>query len=229
MLVDILQSGLIFLDTSQPQSSRKRQKNTNTKRLLKKNAVERGKERVTKSGRIVPAIQFETQLVCFCGKNCPDKIDILRQKQLFDYYYGGNWSSKISMLRSSLRRKPITKSMSALNPIDSQTSRQFYQTFHLIDEHGDEQEVCRHFFYRLFHVNKYKCLRALKSVQNNPGGTDTRGKSSSRNKTSEADIDFLRNYIDKYPKYESHYGRSKSKKMFLSPSMDESDQAIQGI
>lgn len=57
--------------------------------------------------------------------------------------------------------------------------------------------------------------RALDSVMKNPTGIEKRGKHIPKNKTSDADKQTVREFIQRVPKYESHYGRSSSQRKYL--------------
>lgn len=215
---------LIFYITDEStrglQSSRKKKKRNDTKRILKKAAVERGLQHTTKSGKIIEAKQFSAQTLCRCDKGCGLKIDVLRQKEIYDAYYNCNWSGKTSFIRSSIKRKPIQYRKSDLNPVTPEKVVQYHLQFNLIDETGIEVEVCRWFFFKLLNVSKHRCNYAVKSAKENPSSIDNRGRRSSVNKISESDMNYVKEFISKFPKYESHYGRSASKKMYLSPSLN---------
>lgn len=220
LLIYILISFITDESTSGLKLSRKKKKRNDTKRILRKIAVERGLRHTTESGKIVEAKPFSAQTLCRCDKGCGLKIDVLRQKEIYDEYYSFNWSGKTSFLRSSIRRKPIQNKKSELNPITPEKIVQYHLQFHLIDATGIEVEVCRWFFFKLLNVSKHRCNYAIKSAKENPSSIDNRGRRSSVNKLSESDMNYVKDFISKFPKYESHYGRSASKKMYLSPNLN---------
>lgn len=57
---------------------------------------------------------------------------------------------------------------------------------------------------------------ALNSIVKNPSTTENRGKAAPKNKTSEADRNIVRAFIDSIPQYESHYGRVNSQRKYLN-------------
>lgn len=61
---------------------------------------------------------------------------------------------------------------------------------------------------------------AVTSASTNPCAVDRRGKAPSSNKTSDSDRNFLKAFIEKFPRYESHYDRAKSDKQYLDPSLN---------
>lgn len=60
----------------------------------------------------------------------------------------------------------------------------------------------------------------ISKANQNPNATEQRGRSTPRNKTDERDLHFVRDFINRFPKYESHYGRSESMKMYLAPNLN---------
>lgn len=84
------------------------------KLYLAKDRVERGLERVTNSGRTIRAKTFNVQIICKCQDvtkqrpSCSSKIDVMRQKEIFDSYYQNmKWSQKTLFIRASVKRSPV--------------------------------------------------------------------------------------------------------------------------
>lgn len=59
----------------------------------------------------------------------------------------------------------------------------------------------------------------MRSESSNPNAVDRRGKAPSQSKTNFRDLQFLKEFIDKFPRYESHYCRSRTNKKYLAPSL----------
>lgn len=118
-----------FSEILPTKSSRKRRKRLDTKRLLKKKAVESGAERITKSGRQIKQKKFSLQTICRCDKGCAQKIDALRQKQIFDSYYGCSWANKTALIRSSVKRKPIKKEKINSKPCTTAKKQTVFSNF----------------------------------------------------------------------------------------------------
>lgn len=123
--------------------TRKKKKSIVTKRIIQKQAVERGLEHFTKSGKKINGKKFSLQVLCRCAL----KIDALRQNELFDAFYSCHWSSKTAFLRSCVRRESVKSTRRDFSLITPQNQKEFHLTFHLIDRNGIENEVCRWFFF----------------------------------------------------------------------------------
>lgn len=183
--------------------------------------VERGAEHNTKT-KTIPAKKFSVQDNCKCinakkpKPSCSSKIGTERQKEIFVAYYEGmNWTQKTLFIRSCVVRNPVKSKKSCQFPLVALKNRQFNFTYSLIDSNGLKQQVCRDFFMKCLKVSADRVRRALSSAVHNQPGTEKRGKHIPRNKTSDADKQGVRDFIDRFPKYESHYGRSCSQRKYL--------------
>lgn len=92
---------------------KKRRRIENHKSCIKKQLVEHGEEHQTKT-KTIQAKTFIPQEICQCAKRakkeskCSAKIDIQRQKDIFDSYYKGMiWSQKALFLRGNIQRQPV--------------------------------------------------------------------------------------------------------------------------
>lgn len=99
-----------------------------------KELVERGQERVTKTGRTIPAKKFFAQHYCKCSRSCSVQIDVLGQRQIFDTYYAMNWTAKTFFLRSCVKTTPVKHHISDNNPIILDKMKQHSSSFYLKDE-----------------------------------------------------------------------------------------------
>lgn len=198
------------------------------KAFISKTLVERGLEHVTKKKRkLIPQKVFGVQSSCKCSKgkkkklNCNEKITAARQKQIFESYYEEmSWTQKSLFIRSSVKRQPVkTKKSNAYALVDLKR-RDFNHKYTLIDHDGVENEVCRDFFLKCIQITSTRVFGALNSFETNPSATEKRGIAASANKTSEFHLQAVRNFIDRIPKYESHYGRSQSQRKYLHHSLN---------
>lgn len=196
--------------------SRKRTRNNKQHKIYQeKLKVQRGLEHTTKSGKTVEAKTFHGQTDCSCNVKCSQKIDIDRQKAIFEAFYTlENWSKKRLFLRSLIKNRP---SKGNFNPVT--TRKRTIYDYWLTDSCGNQMKVCFGFFSKCIQVSKDCIYRAIKTVISNETASDPRGRNSTR-KTCQRDITFLKNFIKKFPSYHSHYGRSESDKKYLSPSLN---------
>lgn len=212
---------IIMSDTQQLSDSinekpRKRVRHKeNDKSFQYKRAVQKLEERRTASGKVIAKIKFKPQHEC-CKRNCYSAIPVERQNQIFTNFYSlDNWSKKILMLRSLIKKNFIKKN---LNPVISLKNRKSIVEYVLIDENGVERKVCLNFFQNCLQISNKRMSTVLNSVIPNPNALETRG--SFRPKMSNIeDQEFLTDFIKKIPTYQSHYSTNCNTK-FLDPDLN---------
>ena len=82
--------------------------------------------------------------------------------------------------------------------------------------------VCKTAFLRTHAVSNGRLTRALKASADNYGSPqgDRRGRHTPANKTSDADIAFIKEHIQSFPKYQSHYSRADNPvRQYLNPDL----------
>lgn len=152
---------------------------------------------------------------------CHTKIDVDQQNALFRNYYDfPDWTKKTLYLRSTVERITVTQKMSGLNPINQQKNRNYTYRYFLHDVSGQKQEICTNFFCKCLQVTIGRVYRAIGTVQSNPTAKDHRGNRQSKNKTNERDRQYVKEFIAKFPKYKSHYGRKDSDRDYLAPNLN---------
>lgn len=209
--------------------SRKRIRNYHShKSFIAKEKVERGLERVTKkSKKVIRAKVFNAQIICKCldskkkKLSCSHKIGVVRQQEIFDSYYKQmSWMQKTLFIRGHVKRQPVKTKKTLDYPLLQLKSRNFNHLYTLSDEHGIEHEVCRDFFINCLQITTYRIYNALNTREKNPAASEARGKCTSINKTSDFIHQEVVNFIDRIPKYESHYGRSSTQRKYLHHSLN---------
>lgn len=201
---------------------RKRQRRVH---LWKKNAakekVERGEMRKTKT-KVIPAKKFKAQTLCACKTPCSEKIDLVRQEELYNAYYGrANHAQKVLIIRSCATIQPTKpKKQAMFLPLPKpKRKREITIQHHLTDDSGQQHQVCRSFILNLYQIPPATFRRYVKSVTDNPSAMERRGIAPCKKKTSDDDLNFIRTFINLVPQYESHYGRSSSQKKYLKPGL----------
>lgn len=198
--------------------SRKRTRNIeNHKAYQQKLCVQKGLQHTTKSGHVINAKIFQEQTECGnCKKQCWEKIETIRQKEIFETFYGlENWSKKTLFLRSNVKSLPSKENVKSVKCSAKRTKYKYYLT----DKNGKHEEVCHTFFLRCFQISQSKLNNALKSIVTNESATDRRGKFPTR-KTKANQLKFVKRFIRKFPRYQSHYGASKTKRKYLNPELN---------
>lgn len=125
------------------------------------------------------------------------------------------WPQKTHFIRTTVKRQPVKSKKSDHFPIMPLVKREYNHTYSLFDNRGAQQSVCRDFFLNCLQVTPNRVHNALNSITKNPSATENRGKAAPSNKTSEADRNIVRLFIESIPKYESHYGRADSQRKYL--------------
>lgn len=179
-----------------------------------KDKVERGVEYESQSGKVKKGKVFVPRTTCKCkSKQCSTKIDFARQKELFDSFHQNSDSRRKTLfIRASVKATPVPSKKSTLFP----KSRGINCSYRLIDNDGITRDVCRDFYCNFLQVDTKRVYRALHSATKNPTGADNRGK---KNNSTEQNKKIIREFIDQFPKYESHYGRMQTKPKYLGPTL----------
>lgn len=203
--------------------SRKRLRRPNFhKEFVRKQKVQKGHEHFSRSGKLIPARIFTAQDVCKCNKKCAEKIDVQRQYEIFQtYYYQFNsWTSKTLFLRGCMKRHDIVNKASDQCPILPIKNRTLKYTYTLLDANGVAHHVCKKFFSKCLKIDPNQANRAFESITTNPSAIDRRGKATPTTKTKLNDELYVKQFINKFPRYISHYNRKNSDKYYLAPNLN---------
>lgn len=202
--------------------SKKRRRNPHLHKVsIAKDKVEKAKARVLKSGKAIRAKAFQYQANCKCKRKCAEKIDIVRQNEIYNVYYNESlWMQKTMFIRSSVTTSAPIKKRSEWLPIIPLKEKKNIFAYRLIDSEGISQEVCRDFFMKCIQVGQSRIRRAMISVRENPNCTEMRGSRPSKNKTKPEDHAAVVTFIKSIPTYESHYGRAQTERRYLRPGLN---------
>lgn len=160
---------------------------------------------------------FSGQLSCKCDKNCAERIDILRQKELFDEFYTlKTFSERTNFLRHNIGRVKIENVY--LSPLRSRKKKQHQHIYFLQEGDGVEQ-VCMSFFSKLFQLNRNTIYNAIRSEDTNPEGYDRRGKFPKR-KIPVKDIELIKEFVGEFQSYESRFSSRRQTKRLLHPKLN---------
>lgn len=181
------------------------------KKSIAKDKVDRGIEHVTRSRKVTKGIVFEAQTICKCLKQlCSTKIDVVHQKEIFDaFYQNADWTQKTLFIRSSVKTSPVASKKSALFPLLASKNRDINCSF-----------VELHFFLKCLQVSPARVYSAIGSTRNNPTGKENRGRGPPKNKATLQQKKWIKDFINQFPKYESHYCRKETDRKYLSPTLN---------
>lgn len=212
------QEGVIDVAVNCTKKSRKRTRNpTKHKAYEKKRKVQTGGEHETKSQKIIEKKEFHVQITCRCKKMCAERINALRQGQIFKCFYElKNWTQKTLYLQKCVKKVAAKEN---LNPVIRLKERNSANKYYLNDEIGEQHEVCLGFLTDAFQITQSKMRSVTKTLTLNEKAKDDRGKFPTR-KTNDSDVAFVKDFIGRFPTYESHYRLSRADIKYLSPFLN---------
>lgn len=185
------------------------------KSLWKRNARKKlrncGREYISVRGTIVAAKQFDGS-PCQCVKECHKLLTLEHREKLFkDFHELGSHDLQTAYLCGQI--KLIQKLTRTVPRSEYRTNTRVY---YLTNDAGIDIPVCREFFKKKLRVSDGRITCALRQKeQEGTPSRDKRGKKAPYNKTSTEKIETVITFIAKFPKYQSHYSRKKSKSSLL--------------
>lgn len=112
--------------------------------------------------------------------------------------------------------KNIQQKQENLNPVINLKKRNFTNKYYLSNQSGVQHQVCMDFILKCLQITRSRFFAATKSIVSNEIAKDNRGKFPTR-KTSEQDMLFVKEFINSFPAYESHYKIDRTNLKYLSP------------
>lgn len=204
-----------------PKSKKRIRRPTIHKKFLEKQKVQKGFEHFSRSGKLIPAKTFNVQLECKCTRKCAEIIDVQRQYEIFKLFYELNsWTSKTLFLRGCMARNTVKRTLSNRNPISPLKRVSYNYSYNLLDANGIRHEVCKDFFCTCLQITNNQANRSFNSTTTNPSAVDRRGKVPPANKKLESDKLFVKQFINRFPRYRSHYCRKMSNRHYLMPGLN---------
>lgn len=191
-----------------------------TAKGIRKQKVLSGEEHRSSQGNLVRKKECKPGICCkSCKLGCQNKINEIRQKQIFHYYYALDWTSKDAFLSGQISVQPVKRKFTKKDV----SRRQKTRSYRLQDENGIDHKVCKNFFKNVLDVCDGKITKALnRKVVSGTPVLDKRGRHSPHNKSNHDDKNYLIQFIKKFPAYESHYCRHHTAKKYLSPNLNMS-------
>jgi len=202
-------------DDAEEQKSRKRQANP---KMWKKNVQKMkrhcGLEYRTKK-KIIVAKTIKQPCSDSCKLQCKSKITEQKRQGIHSQFWSSqnSFETRRQFIASNVEQVPLQRCRERTGERSGQ--RQCMNEYHFeID--GRKVKICKTFFLNTLSISKQTVETALKKKRE--GGIitpDKRGKHPPSNKISEEVRNSVRDHISKFPAYESHYSREKTKKKYL--------------
>ena len=188
--------------------SRKRMSNIPLrKQSMRKKLRNSGQEYVRSGGSLAESRSLGPD--CSCRKQCMSALTRSHCQSLFSNFWAINdFNQQNAFLFGQIQSiKPARRYVDARD-----SRRQFTFLFYVKDDCGESVRVCKQAFLSIFGLQNCRgrinnIMTQMVSGSGTPK-TDNRGKHDNRpNRTESSIMDDVRNHINSFPKYESHYSR----------------------
>ncbi|CAG9840815.1 unnamed protein product [Diabrotica balteata] len=176
-----------------------------------------GEQYVSTSNKVVKAKEFHNR-ECTCKGKCIQKISQEERKAIFTNFWNiANFSAQNAFLVGIVKlSKPATH-----RPRNGTRQKKAVSYTYVLNTPKESHKVCKMYFLETFAISNGRLMRALKKGEISFPGEDLRGKHAPSNKTPEGNIQLVRDHINSFPSYESHYTRAHNpNRKFLDPELN---------
>lgn len=213
----------------QPKRKRRRKvrvrQTTSSSRRERQIARNNGQSYTTSSGKLIPAkesVPLLTPGKDLCRKKCALKVEDEQCSEICRDFWGlGKIELRTTYLSNliEVNTKASQKLRHNVSP-QKRRNRKLTMEYHLVVR-GQNVPVCRGCFIKVFQVTpKFIELIIRKKMGSIAGvmpSEETRGRSSSG--LSEEHRECVREHLNSFPRYKSHYARNKTDKQFLPSNL----------
>lgn len=189
-------------------------------KLKKNNKVNKnlGKEYVTHKNKTVPAKKLDP--ILNCNQMCHKKINIVEQNKIFKTYWNlGDYSKRRQYLCRLIDIKPTktVRTSDAKNP----RNRPYNFSYHF-EINGQRNKVCKNCFLKIFGESDQSIKTIIKCKLQDDVliQKDLRGKHAPNHKLTIDRYNEILTHINSIPKYQSHYSRRHSNKIYFHSSLN---------
>ena len=185
------------------------------KKNIRKSKRAKGEQYVSTTGETIDAKTFNP-IDCCCPLKCSTKIDAARQADLHRQFYAlADWSLQTSYLAGQIKVTDVHTRYTKAAQSRRQTTKHYY-----FSRNGIDTRVCKVFFKQVLAISDGRIARAT-NKKNDGLVCDQRGKHVPHNKTPETEVQYLKDFIERFPTYTSHYSRAKNpNRSYLCPSLN---------
>ena len=154
---------------------------------------------------------------CGCSRRCFDRLSESCRKGLFDgFWKTANFDLQNAYLCGYVKVLPTKRKYTKAE------SRRHFSRVCYVQNGSVSERVCKTAFLSIFGISNGRLGRALET-QTSSGGmphTDQRGRHKPPNKTPPEKLELVKEHIESFPAYESHYSRKDNpNRKYLSPSL----------
>ncbi|CAH0407707.1 unnamed protein product [Chilo suppressalis] len=190
--------------------AKKERRNERIARNISRN---QGQEYLTKTGKLKKRKELKELPECRakCQENIPKQI---LENVFTEYWNLGSYEKRANYISNFIiiGKKKVSK-------IDPKKNRE-YANKYVIKFDNSVYNICKKCFLTTFdESNRFVQTICEKKIKCGNIISSERGRAASCKKIHDDRLEFARQHILKFPAYESHYGRSKTSKTFLSSDL----------
>lgn len=149
-----------------------------------------------------------------CRFKCNDKFNEEKRREVFtDFWALGSWELQTSYLNGVIKLLPVKR-----RKVGVFYSKDVTCEYTLLNE-----RVCKEFFLKTLDFSNTRLQNLINKKKLSSSGVsprDTRGNRPPENKINQERISNIKQHINQFPKYVSHYSRKKNPKCkYLDPGL----------
>lgn len=184
---------------------------------IRRNRRNLGEEYVGVSGKRVLAKVF-SNANCNCKKRCYEKITELERRKAFEQFWKmGAFSAQNAFICGLVKQVGIKRSRPRNEVRNPKTKTNAY----FVNNELLSENVCKKYFLQTFQISNGRLERALQRGRSSSPGEDLRGKHPPSNKTQDEKVLEVRDHINSFPAYQSHYTRNHNpNRKYLDSSLN---------
>lgn len=178
-----------------------------------------GDSYINVKGNFVPARKFKS-INSNCRRKCQHRISEAAQKDIFDKYWSlGSYNQRILFVNNLINISD-TKTISRNKNLNKPRNRQYHIEYFLEYE-SVKTRVCQKCFRQCLNETESYLKTVVQKKLKHPHVefVDHRGSRGGANKLSENIISNIKEHINSFPSYESHYSRRDSTCKYFHSSL----------
>ena len=191
------------------------------KQSVRKTLRLEGKAYVSQNGKARPSKKLRSADCSKCRFSC-QKISKERQEIIFNLFYSlGSYDRQKQFVCSNIvQRDTPTVLADKDSPLLSTKRRTVSRAFFFTID-GEKMRVCRRFFLATLAIGEGYVQHAMMNSQQGAfTGYDGRGKHTAHNKTTDRQLEHVKEHIQSFPCVESHYTRQDTQRHYLDASLN---------
>lgn len=198
---------------------RKRQrKPENYPKNVAKHKRNSGLSYTTKKGATVNAKVFR-DIDCQCKMKCHGLISVEERRSLHKQFWDiGDFGTQNAYLCGNVQHSDVVR----LRARDGSRPPRTFMNQYFLSFKNNTIHVCKKFFLDTFQISDGRLCRVLAKFRAGISpGNDQRGKKVNPRRVPQQELNFVKEHIQSFPSYESHYTRAHNpNKKYLNESLD---------